>query len=60
MIVLSYPQMERRYELKGCDWLERVTSLEAEVEGFRAEAVEMRGRVKRAESASSSAEVFER
>ncbi|CAM9421553.1 unnamed protein product [Laminaria digitata] len=53
-------QMERRFEAKECDWLERVTALEAQREGLRAEAVEMRGRLRRAESSSSSAEVFER
>eukprot|EP00903_Cladosiphon_okamuranus_P012512 g11716.t1 len=52
--------MERRFEDKECDWLERVTSLEAELEGLRAEAVETRGRLRRAESSSPSAEVFER
>lgn len=52
-------QMERRFEAKECDWLERVTALEAEREGLRAEAVETRGRLRRAESSSPSAEVFE-
>lgn len=53
-------QMERRFEAKECDWLERVTALEAEREGLRAEAVETRGRLRRAESSSPSAVVFER
>lgn len=52
--------MERRFEEKECDWLERVTSLEAELDGLRAEAVEARGRLRRAESSSQSAQVFER
>lgn len=52
--------MERRLEEKGCDWLERVTTLEAELDGLRAEAVEARGRLRRAENSSPSAEVFER
>eukprot|EP00752_Nemacystus_decipiens_P004987 g4535.t1 len=53
-------QMERRFEEKECDWLERVTSLEAELDGLRAEAIETRGRLRKAESSSPSAEVFER
>ncbi|CAM9316370.1 unnamed protein product [Ectocarpus fasciculatus] len=53
-------QMIRRFEAKECDWLERVTSLEADLEGLRAEAVETRGRLRRAEESSPSAEVFER
>lgn len=52
--------MERRFEEKECDWLERVTSLEAELDGLRAEAVEARGRLRRAEGSSQSAQVFER
>ena len=52
--------MERRCEEKECDWLERVTGLEAELDGLRAEAVETRGRLRRAESSSPSAEAFER
>ena len=55
-----FRQMERRCEEKECDWLERVTSLEAELDGLRAQAVETRGRLRRAESSSPSAEVFER
>lgn len=51
--------MERRFEAKECDWLEQVTALEAEREGLRAEAVETRGRLRRAESSSPSAGVFE-
>ena len=57
---LMITQMERRFEAKECDWLERVTALEAEREGLRAEAVETRGRLRRAESSSPSAVVFER
>ncbi|CAM9119086.1 unnamed protein product [Ectocarpus sp. 4 AP-2014] len=53
-------QMIRRFEAKECDWLERVTTLEADLEGLRAEAVETRGRLRRAEESSPSAEVFER
>lgn len=53
-------QMIRRFEAKECDWLERVTSLEADLEGLRAEAVETRGRLRRAEESSPSADVFER
>lgn len=52
--------MERRFEEKECDWLERVTTLEAELDGLRAEAVETRGRLRRAESSTPSADVFER
>jgi len=53
-------QMERRFEQKERDWLERVTTLEAELNGLRAEAVETRGRLRRAEASSPSADVFER
>ncbi|CAN0394256.1 unnamed protein product [Ectocarpus sp. 12 AP-2014] len=53
-------QMIRRFEAKECDWLERVTTLEADLEGLQAEAVETRGRLRRAEESSPSAEVFER
>ncbi|CAN0007302.1 unnamed protein product, partial [Ectocarpus sp. 6 AP-2014] len=53
-------QMIRRFEAKECDWLERVTTLEADLEGLRAEAVETRGRLRRAEESSPSAKVFER
>lgn len=52
--------MERRFEEKERDWLERVTALEAELNGLRAQAVETRGRLRRAEASSPSAEVFER
>lgn len=53
-------QMERCFAAKKCDWLERVTMLEAEREGLRAEVVETRGRLRRAESSSPCAAVFER
>ncbi|CAB1120922.1 unnamed protein product [Ectocarpus sp. CCAP 1310/34] len=53
-------QMIRRFEAKECDWLERVTTLEADLQGLRAEAVETRGRLRRAEESSPSAEVFKR
>lgn len=52
--------MERRFQEKECDWLERITTLEAELDGLRAEAVETRGRLRRAETSSPSAETFER
>ena len=52
--------MERRFEEKERDWLERVATLEAELNGLRAEAVETRGRLRRAEASSPSAELFER
>lgn len=52
--------MKRRFEEKESDWLERLTALEAELEGLRAEAVETRGRLRRAENSSPSAEVFGR
>ena len=52
--------MERRFEAKESDWLERITVLEAELEGFRADAVEMKGRLKRAEASSPSVELFAR
>lgn len=53
-------QMERRFEAKECDWLERITVLEADLEGFRADAVDMKGRLKRAEASSPSVELFAR
>ncbi|CAM9928331.1 unnamed protein product, partial [Hapterophycus canaliculatus] len=53
-------QIERRFEDKERDWLERVTTLEADMEGLRAEKVEARGRLRRAEVSSPSSEVFER
>lgn len=53
-------QMIRRFEAKECDLVERVTTLEADLEGLRAEAVETRGRLRRAEESSPSAQVFER
>ncbi|CAM9333740.1 unnamed protein product [Scytosiphon promiscuus] len=53
-------QVQRRFEDKERDWLERVTTLEAGLEGLRAEKVETRGRLRRAEASSPSSEVFER
>lgn len=52
--------MEMRFRASEGEWLERITALEADLEGFRAEAVVMRGRLRRAQAASASAHVFER
>lgn len=60
LIDWTAPQIERRFEDKERDWLERVTTLEADLEGLRADKVETRGRLRRAEVSSPSSEVFER